>query len=136
MKYIMLIYQGGALEQQAALSEDEQKEVYATTVRVEAGKTLTTDRPAHRRRSRSARLPLPALDQGRTAAPPRPDRRGARHLPTGQRTHRRRPRTPLPGTPSHRTGSHHDAPRDGLLVGLGHVIDLQSGSNEGVEEVG
>ena len=68
MKYIMLIYQGPALERQAALSPDEQKQVYAdyqginetpgvtpappmglaenaTTVRVEAGKTLTTDGP-------------------------------------------------------------------------------------------
>jgi hypothetical protein len=68
MKYIMLIYQGPALERQAALAEDEQKQVYAdyqginetpgvttappmglpenaTTVRVEGGKTLTTDGP-------------------------------------------------------------------------------------------
>jgi hypothetical protein len=29
MKYIMLIYQGTALEQQAALPEEEQKKVYA-----------------------------------------------------------------------------------------------------------
>jgi len=68
MKYIMLIYQGDALERQAALPEEEQKQVYAdyeginqtpgvtpglpmglpqnaTTVRVEGGKTLTTDGP-------------------------------------------------------------------------------------------
>ena len=68
MQYVMLIYQGTALEQQAALSEDEQKKVAAdyqginqtpgvtpglpmdlpenaTTVRVEGGKTLTTDGP-------------------------------------------------------------------------------------------
>jgi len=68
MKYIMLIYQGPALERQVALPEDEQKKVYAdyqainqtpgvtpglpmglpenaTTVRVEGGKTLTTDGP-------------------------------------------------------------------------------------------
>jgi len=68
MKYIMLIYQGSALEQQAALPEAEQKQVYAdyqginqtpgvtpglpmglpenaTTVRVDGGKTLTTDGP-------------------------------------------------------------------------------------------
>src|SRR3984885_8265212 len=68
MKYMMLIYQGDALERQAALPEDEQKQVYAdyqgvnetpglthglpmavaenaTTVRVEGGKTLTTDGP-------------------------------------------------------------------------------------------
>ncbi len=68
MKYIVLIYQGSALERQAALSEEEQKQVYAdyqainktegvttglrmepadaaTTVRVEDGKTLTTDGP-------------------------------------------------------------------------------------------
>ena len=68
MKYIMLIYQGTALERQAALSEEEQKQVYtdygainetpgvtpgppmglpenATTVRVDGGKTLTTDGP-------------------------------------------------------------------------------------------
>ena len=67
-KYIMLIYQGDALERQAALPEDEMKQVYAdyqalnqtpgvtpglpmglaenaTTVRVEGGKTLTTDGP-------------------------------------------------------------------------------------------
>ena len=29
MKYIMLIYQGTALERQAALPEEEQKQVYA-----------------------------------------------------------------------------------------------------------
>ena len=68
MKYIMLIYQGSALERQAALPEDEQKQVYAdyqginqtpgvtpglpmglpenaTTVRVERGETVTTDGP-------------------------------------------------------------------------------------------
>src|SRR5579859_559903 len=68
MKYVMLIYQGAALERQAALSDDERKQVYAdyqginetpgvttvppmglpdsaTTVRVEGGKTLTTDGP-------------------------------------------------------------------------------------------
>src|SRR2546430_15080045 len=68
MKYIMLIYQGNALERQAALPEEEQKRVYAdyqginqtpgvtprlpmglpqnaTTVRVDGGKTLTTDGP-------------------------------------------------------------------------------------------
>src|ERR1044072_964732 len=68
MKYVMLIYQGTAMERQAALPDDEQKNVYAdyqaindppgvprrlpmglpnnaTTVRVEGGKTLTTDGP-------------------------------------------------------------------------------------------
>jgi hypothetical protein len=68
VKYVMLIYQGTALEQQAALPEEEQKKVYAdyqginempgvtpgqpmglpqtaTTVRVHDGKTLTTDGP-------------------------------------------------------------------------------------------
>ncbi|MGH3184547.1 MAG: YciI family protein, partial [Streptosporangiaceae bacterium] len=70
MKYVVLIYQGPALETQAALPvpEAEQKQVYAdygainqtpgvtsglpmgllqnaTTVRVEGGKTLTTDGP-------------------------------------------------------------------------------------------
>ena len=68
MHYVMLIYQGDAQERQAALSEEEQKQVYAdyqginetpgvtvvlplgvaenaTTVRVEGGKTLTTDGP-------------------------------------------------------------------------------------------
>jgi hypothetical protein len=68
MKYVVLIYQGDAQERQAALSEDEQKQVYAdyqgitetpgvtpvpplggpenaTTVRVEGGRTLTTDGP-------------------------------------------------------------------------------------------
>jgi hypothetical protein len=68
MQYIMLIYQGDALERQAALPQEEQKLVYAdyqainetpgvtpglqladpdtaTTVRVEKGETLTTDGP-------------------------------------------------------------------------------------------
>ena len=68
MKYIMLIYQNGALERQAELPDEEKKQVYAdyqsinqmpgvtpglpmglaqnaTTVRVEGGKTLTTDGP-------------------------------------------------------------------------------------------
>ncbi len=68
MKYVMLIFQGDAQERQAALPEDEQKQVYAdyqainetpgvssvpplgvpenaTTVRVEGGRTLTTDGP-------------------------------------------------------------------------------------------
>jgi hypothetical protein len=68
MKYVMVIYQGDALERQAALPEEEQKQIYAdyqginetlgvtsglpmglpqnaTTVRVEGGKTLTTDGP-------------------------------------------------------------------------------------------
>src|SRR5205809_7669442 len=68
MKYVMLIYQDTALERQAALPEEAQKKVYAdyqginqtpgvtpgvpmglrqnaTTVRVEGGKTLTTDWP-------------------------------------------------------------------------------------------
>jgi len=68
MQYIMLLYQGDALERQAALPEQEQKQVYAdyqginqtpgvtplppmglpqnaTTVRVEDGRTLTTEGP-------------------------------------------------------------------------------------------
>jgi hypothetical protein len=68
MKYVMVIYQGEAQERQAALGEEEQKQVYAdyqginempgvtplppmgtaenaTTVRVESGKLLTTDGP-------------------------------------------------------------------------------------------
>lgn len=68
MKYVMLIYQGDARERQAALPEEEQKQICAdyqginqmpgvapvppmglpedaTTVRVEVGKTLTTDGP-------------------------------------------------------------------------------------------
>ena len=68
MKYVMVIYQGDAQERQAALSEEEREQVYAdyqginqtpgvttvppmglpenaTTVRVEGGKTLTTDGP-------------------------------------------------------------------------------------------
>ena len=68
MKYVMLIYQGTALERQAALPEEEQKKVNAdyqginqtpgvtpglpmglpenaTTVRVQDGNTLTTDGP-------------------------------------------------------------------------------------------
>jgi hypothetical protein len=66
MKYVMMIYQGEAQERQAALADEEQKQVYAdyqainetpgvtpvpplgpaenaTTVRVEGGKTLTTE---------------------------------------------------------------------------------------------
>jgi len=68
MNFIMLIYQNGALERQAALPEEEQRQVWAdyqglnqtpgvtpglpmglpgnaTTVRVEEGKTLITDGP-------------------------------------------------------------------------------------------
>lgn len=68
MKYVVLIYQGSAMERQASLSEAEQKQVYAdyqginqtpgvtpgvpmglpesaTTVRVEGGKVVTTDGP-------------------------------------------------------------------------------------------
>ncbi len=68
MKYIMLIYQGSALDRQATLSEEEQQQVYAdyqalnqtpgvtpglpmglpqnaTTVRVEDGKTVASDGP-------------------------------------------------------------------------------------------
>jgi len=68
VKYVMLIYQGSALDQQAALPEEEQKKVYAdyqevnetpgvtpglpmglpqnaTTVRVQDGETLSTDGP-------------------------------------------------------------------------------------------
>ncbi len=68
LKYVMLIYQGDALERQAALPEEEQQEVYAdyqainqtpgvtpglpmglpqdaTTVRAEGGKPLITDGP-------------------------------------------------------------------------------------------
>ena len=69
MKYVMLIYQGTALERQAALPEEEQKKVYAdyqainstpgvtpadvwleapetaTTIRVDNGETLVTDGP-------------------------------------------------------------------------------------------
>jgi len=68
MKYIMLIYQGPAIERQNALPEEDRKQVYAdyqainetpgvtpmppmglpenaTTVRVEGGRTLTTDGP-------------------------------------------------------------------------------------------
>jgi hypothetical protein len=68
MKYVMLVYQCDAQERQAALPTDEQQRLYddyqgirqmsgvtsvpplglpanATTVRVEGGKTLTTDGP-------------------------------------------------------------------------------------------
>lgn len=68
MKYVMLVYQGTALERQAALPEQEREQVAAgykeinqlpgvtpgvpmglpdnaTTVRVDAGKTLVTDGP-------------------------------------------------------------------------------------------
>ena len=51
----------------------------------------------------SGRLPLPALDQGRTPATARAHRRGARRVPTGETTHRRRRRTALPRTPADRT---------------------------------
>jgi hypothetical protein len=68
MQYVMVIYQGDALARQAALPKEEQKQVYAdykaineadavslvppmglpenaTTVRVEDGKTVTSDGP-------------------------------------------------------------------------------------------
>jgi hypothetical protein len=68
MQYVMVIYQADALARQAALSKEEQKQVYtdyqainktagvtlvppmglaenATTVRVEDGRTLTSDGP-------------------------------------------------------------------------------------------
>ena len=68
MQYVMLIYQGDALDRQAALPQEEQQQVYAdyqginrmpavtsvppmgrpenaTTVRVEGGRTLITDGP-------------------------------------------------------------------------------------------
>ncbi|NUR07786.1 MAG: hypothetical protein HOQ45_12365 [Nocardioidaceae bacterium] len=68
MQFVMLIYQGDALERQSRLGEEEQRQVYAdyqginehpgvttvppmglaenaTTVRVEDGRTLTTDGP-------------------------------------------------------------------------------------------
>ncbi|GGU34737.1 hypothetical protein GCM10010178_28810 [Lentzea flava] len=68
MKYVMLVYQGDAQERQAALSDEEREQVHAdyqgitempgvtsmpplgpaqnaTTVRVEGGRTLTTDGP-------------------------------------------------------------------------------------------
>ncbi len=68
VQFIMLIYQGSALQRQAALPEEELKQVYAdyqainempgvtsvppmglpgnaTTVRIEGGNTLTTDGP-------------------------------------------------------------------------------------------
>ena len=47
---------------------------------------------AHRRPARPRRLPLPALDARRAAAPPRPHRRGPRRLPprAGARPRRRR----------------------------------------------
>lgn len=68
MQYVMVIYQGTSSEEWTALSEEEQKQVYAdyeainktpgvtpgvpmglpenaTTVRVDGGKTLTTDGP-------------------------------------------------------------------------------------------
>lgn len=69
MNYVVLIYQGTALEQQAALSDEDQKQVYAdyeslnqtpgvtaglpmarpekaTTVRVEGGRAVTAEGPA------------------------------------------------------------------------------------------
>jgi len=68
LKYVMLIFQGPALERQAALPDEERKQVYAdyqginempgvtsvppmglpenaTTVRVEGGKAMITDGP-------------------------------------------------------------------------------------------
>src|SRR5215208_568136 len=101
MQYVMLIYQGDALERQAALPEEEQKQVYAdyqginqtpgvtpglpmglphnaTTVRVEAGKTLTTDGPFVGKKEARGRFVRPG---GRR---PRCGDRGGRPRPGGQ----------------------------------------------------
>ena len=46
MKYIIVIYQGGALERQGALSEEEQKQVYTRAYR--RARDLTDDGPERR----------------------------------------------------------------------------------------
>ena len=53
----------------------------------------------HRRRPGPARIPVLALDAGRTPAPPRPCRRGQGRLPRGARAGPHGPRAPLPRTP-------------------------------------
>jgi len=127
MKYVMVIYQGDAQERQAALPEEEQKQVYAdyqginempgvtpvppmglpenaTTVRVEGGKTLT-------RVWQAARAHLPPATRGRTrcaptAAPSNP------RLPTARRNS-------MPCTPSSPTPSSNSSPaRTGAASGL------------------
>ena len=126
MKYMLLIHQGDtptprSPEAWATLSEDEQKAVYAdyqainqtpgtpglgldspetaTTVRVQDGKTLTTDGPfveikdgrrgagsrggpGDRRPPPPGGLPLPVRDTGRAAAAPRSNGRGPRCVPS------------------------------------------------------
>ena len=56
-------------------------------------------RPGHRGRPGPARIPVLALDPGRTPPPPRPHRRSQGRLPRGARAGPHRPRTPLPRTP-------------------------------------
>ena len=65
-------------------------------------------RAAHRRSARPRRLPLPALDAGRAAAPPRPDRRGPRRLPAGAGAGPRRRRAAAPAADRGARRSTHD----------------------------
>ena len=59
-------------------------------------------RPGHRGRPGPARIPVLALDPGRTPPPSRPRRRSQGRLPRGARAGPHRPRTPLPRTPDRR----------------------------------
>jgi RNA polymerase sigma factor (sigma-70 family) len=64
-------------------------------------------------RAGSRRLPLPALDEGGTAVPARPHRRGPRRLPPGEGAQRRPCRAPFPRPPARR------ARRPGQLTATG-----------------
>ena len=58
MKYVMLIYQGTALERQAALPEEEQKQVYADYQGINQTPGVTpgaADGPARERDHRAGR---------------------------------------------------------------------------------
>ena len=59
-------------------------------------------RPGHRGRPGPARIPVLALDPGRTPPPSRPRRRSQGRLPRGARAGPHRPRTPFPRTPDRR----------------------------------
>ena len=89
MKYVMLIYQGTALERQAALPEEEQKQVYADyqglnqTPGVTPGLPMglpepgTQAQPKHLQKSRTLGLPpvMPRVVQVRGRHEMRPDGR-------------------------------------------------------------
>ena len=59
-------------------------------------------RPGRRGRPGPARIPVLALDPGRTSPPSRPHRRSQGRLPRGARAGPHRPRPPLPRTPDRR----------------------------------